>query len=236
MLSRVADNLYWMSRYLERAEHTARLIDVTLQQMLDQTTEDASSRWVRLLESLHIASLADETNGAYDITQGLTFDVSNRSSIVSCIATAQENARQVREQISSEMWEQLNRLFLEIKRTGMEEIWHAGLHQFFASVKEGVHLFQGITDATMSHSEGCHFIRDRHIRVAIGRDYTDVPPTRGVFRGKAQSELIVAVKVFPSDAPLSTDLPQEADWIPSNVDEYEPELESHQQQPQQQQQ
>jgi uncharacterized alpha-E superfamily protein len=159
MLSRVADNLYWMSRYLERAEHTARLVDITLQQMLDQTTEDASSRWVRLLESLHISSLADETNGAYDITQGLTFDVSNHSSIVSCIATARENARQVREQISSEMWEQLNRLFLEIKRTGMEEIWHAGLHQFFATVKEAVHLFQGITDATMSHSEGWHFIR-----------------------------------------------------------------------------
>jgi uncharacterized alpha-E superfamily protein len=159
MLSRVADNLYWMSRYLERAEHAARLVDITLQQMLDQTTEDASSRWVRLLESLHIASLAEETNSAYDITQRLTFDSANRSSIVSCIATARENARQVREQISSEMWEQLNRLFLEIKRSGMEEIWHAGLHQFFANVKEGVHLFQGITDATMSHSEGWHFIR-----------------------------------------------------------------------------
>jgi transglutaminase-like putative cysteine protease len=76
---------------------------------------------------------------------------------------------------------------------------------------------------------------NRHIRVAVGRDYADVPPTRGVFRGKAQSELTVAVKVLPSDMPLSSDLPQEADWIPTNIDEYEPELEAQQQQPQQQQ-
>ncbi len=159
MLSRVAENLYWMSRYLERAEHTARLIDVNLQQMLDQTTEDADVRWIRVLESLHMSSLLDETNDAYSITQRFTSDASNPASIVSCIAAARENARQVREQISSEMWEQLNRLFLQVKHASMEEIWHAGPHQFFTSVKEGVHLFQGITDATMNHSEGWHFIR-----------------------------------------------------------------------------
>ena len=159
MLSRVAENLYWMSRYLERAEHTARLIDVNLQQMLDQTTEDADARWIRILESLHMSSLLDETNDAYSITQRFTSDASNPASIVSCIAAARENARQVREQISSEMWEQLNRLFLQVKHASMEEIWHAGPHQFFTSVKEGVHLFQGITDATMNHSEGWHFIR-----------------------------------------------------------------------------
>jgi transglutaminase-like putative cysteine protease len=77
---------------------------------------------------------------------------------------------------------------------------------------------------------------ERHIRVAIGRDYADVPPTRGVFRGKAQSELAVAVKVSPSNTPLSTDLPQEADWVPANLDGYEPETGPQQQQPQQQQQ
>ena len=74
---------------------------------------------------------------------------------------------------------------------------------------------------------------DRHIRVAIGRDYADVPPNRGVFRGKAQSELAVAVKVSPSYAPLSSELPTEADWIPANIDGYEPESEPQQQQPQQ---
>lgn len=158
MLSRVADSLYWMSRYLERAEHTARLIDVNLDQRLDQTAEDTNERWERLLASLHIPPVENEMNDAYSITQALTIDASNTASIVSCIAIARENARQLREQISSEMWEQLNRLFLQIKHTGMEDIWYAEPHDFLASVKEGVHLFQGITDATMNHSEGWHFI------------------------------------------------------------------------------
>ena len=158
MLSRVAESLYWMSRYLERAEHTARLIDVHLTQMLDQTGGDASLRWQRLLRSLHTPQPAGEVD-AYSITRALTFDEDNTSSIVSCIASARENARQVREQISSEMWEELNRLFLRVKHTSMEQIWHAEPHKFLNNVKENIYLFQGITDATMSHSEGWHFIR-----------------------------------------------------------------------------
>src|SRR5437879_5180888 len=106
MLSRVADSLYWMSRYLERAEHTARLIDVRLNQMLEEAGGEEIPRWQRLLRGLRMSLPADMLR-PYDITNVLTFDASNTSSIVSCIATARENARQVREQISSEMWEQL---------------------------------------------------------------------------------------------------------------------------------
>ena len=158
MLSRVAESLYWMSRYLERAEHTARLIDVHLNSMLDQAGGDESLRWQRLLRSLRTPLPTGEID-AYSVTRLLTFDEANDSSIVSCIAAARENARQVRERISSEMWEQLNRLFLQVKQTSMEQIWHAEPHKFLNSVKEGIYLFQGITDATMSHSEGWHFIR-----------------------------------------------------------------------------
>ena len=158
MLSRVAESLYWMSRYLERAEHTARLIDVHLNYMLDQAGGDTNLRWQRLLRGLRMP-LPEGDVDAYSITQALTFDASNDSSIVSCISTARENARQVREQISSEMWEQLNRLFLQVKRTSMEQIWYAEPHKFLNSVKEGIYLFQGITDTTMSHSEGWYFIR-----------------------------------------------------------------------------
>ena len=158
MLSRVADSLYWMSRFLERAEHTARLIDVHLNQMLDQAGGDANLRWQRLLRSLRTAQPAEEAD-AYSVTRSLTFDETNTSSIVSCIASARENARQVREQISSEMWVQLNRLFLQVKETSMEQILHAEPHKFLNGVKEETYLFQGITDATMSHSEGWHFIR-----------------------------------------------------------------------------
>jgi uncharacterized alpha-E superfamily protein len=158
MLSRVADSLYWMSRYLERAEHTARLVDVQLNQMLDQAGGDTNLRWERLLRSLRIARTLEEAD-AYSVTQAVTFDTENSSSIVSCIAAARENARQVREQISSEMWEQLNRLYLQVKQASMEQIWFAEPHRFLNGVKESVYLFQGITDATMSHSEGWHFIR-----------------------------------------------------------------------------
>ena len=159
MLSRVADSLYWMSRYLERAEHTARLMDVGLNLMLDQSPAAAERRWGRLLTSLHAPPPVAAANDAYHITQAMTFDMANDISIVACIASARENLRQVREQISSEMWEQLNRLFLQIKSTSINDIWNVGPHGFFRAVKEGAHLFQGITDSTMSHGEGWQFIQ-----------------------------------------------------------------------------
>ncbi len=158
MLSRVADSLYWMSRYLERAEHTARLLDVNLNQMLESALY-ADLRWERLYRSLRVPALEGGTDEAYRVTQSLTFDTTNSASIISCLASARENARQVREQISSEMWEQLNRLYLHVKSTNIQKIWHGQPHVFLTRVKEGIHLFQGVTDATMSHSEGWHFIR-----------------------------------------------------------------------------
>jgi uncharacterized alpha-E superfamily protein len=157
MLSRVADNLYWMSRYLERAEHTARLLDMNMHQALDQTPDSANQRWQRVLASLHASDPTDDAPDAYTITRSLTFDPSRSESIVSCIAEARENARQVREQISSEMWEQINRLYLRVRRTNMDQIWHGEPHEFFQAVKEGAHLFRGITDATLSHGQGWQF-------------------------------------------------------------------------------
>src|SRR5215213_8344159 len=167
MLSRVADSLYWMSRYLERAEHTARLIEVNLNLMLDQSPASAGRRWGGLLASLHAPPQPDGANDAYRITQLMTFDVSNETSIMSCIATARDNLRQVREQISSEMWEHLNRLYLQVKSNSIEDVWNVGPHEFFRSVREGAHLFQGITDSTMSHGDGWQFIQvGRHIERA----------------------------------------------------------------------
>src|SRR5918998_5430172 len=144
MLSGAADSLYWTSRYLERAEHTARLIDIGLNLMLDQSASAVGRRWGRLLDSLHAPPLLTGTSDAYHITEAMTFDISNETSIVACIAAARENLRQVREQISSEMWEQLNRLFLQIKGTRLDEVWNVTTHEFFRSVKEGAHLFLAI--------------------------------------------------------------------------------------------
>ena len=159
MLSRVADSLFWMSRYLERAEHTARLIDVDVQLRLDQSPHAASERWTRLLGALQIPVPPTGVVDASLLAHTLTFDRTNPSSIVSCIASARENLRHVREQCSSEMWEQLNRLYLQMRSTTQEEAWVLHSHQFYRSVQDGANLFHGITDSTMTHSEGWHYIQ-----------------------------------------------------------------------------
>jgi len=159
MLSRVADSLYWMSRYLERAEHTARLIDVDLQLRLDQSPEAGAERWLRLRSAVQAPLPADGAIDANSITQILTLDRTNPSSILSCVAAARENLRQVREQCSTEMWEQLNRLYLQVNSTTAGEEWLLHSHIFFRAVQEGAHLFQGVTDSTMSHGEGWQYIQ-----------------------------------------------------------------------------
>src|SRR5437660_11537524 len=117
MLSRVADSLYWMSRYLERAEHTARLIDVDFQLRLDQSPESGSGRWLRLLDALQIPVPAGAKIDATTLAYTLTLERTNASSIVSCVSAARENLRQVREHGSSEMWEQLSRFYLQVVTT-----------------------------------------------------------------------------------------------------------------------
>ncbi len=159
MLSRVADSLYWMSRYLERAEHTARLLDVDLQLRLDQSPQQGSGRWLRLLEASQVPAPESGTIDAATLTHTLTLDRANSSSILSCVAAARENLRQVREQCSTEMWEQLNRLYLQVNSTTSTEAWVLHSYVFFRAVQEGAHLFQGVTDSTMSHGEGWQYIQ-----------------------------------------------------------------------------
>jgi uncharacterized alpha-E superfamily protein len=159
MLSRVADSLYWMSRHLERAEHAARLIDVDLQLRLDQSPDSSIEHGRRLLEALQAGEARSKNLDPSEVTHILAFDRSNYSSIVSCIANARENLRHVREQCSSDMWEQLNRLYLHVVSSPPENAWMQQSHNFFRSVQEGACLFQGITDSTMSHGEGWQYIQ-----------------------------------------------------------------------------
>jgi len=158
MLSRVADSLYWMSRYLERAEHMARLVDVNLGLMLEQAQPLSDDRWPRVLGALGVDKARAAEMGAHTILRWITFDPANRSSIISAVIAARENARQVREQISSEMWEELNRLFHELRRAAMGSA-DAEPQSFLEVVKSGSHLFQGLTDSTMTHGEGWQFIQ-----------------------------------------------------------------------------
>ena len=158
MLSRVADSLYWMSRYLERAEHTARLIDVDVQLRLEQSADSGTEHWRRLLDALQLPVPGGKLDSS-TVTQNLAFNRANPSSIVSCIAAARENLRHVREQSSSEMWEQLNRLYLLMIGSAPESAWIRQSHLFFRSAQEGAYLFQGITDSTMAHGEGWQYIQ-----------------------------------------------------------------------------
>jgi uncharacterized alpha-E superfamily protein len=158
MLSRVADTLYWMSRYLERAEHTARVVDTNLNLMLDQSPDSAGPRWEKALASLRAKLPEGTTSDPYAVCRSLTFDLENPSSISACIASARENARQVRELIGSEMWEGLNRLYFQVRRASLVDIWSGQPQIFFQGVKDGINLFRGITDSTLCQGEAYHFL------------------------------------------------------------------------------
>ncbi len=167
MLSRVADSLYWMSRYLERAEHTTRLIDVNLNLMLDESSTSSDHRWLRVLQALGRPRKVRWSGDPYAFSRSLTFDTENKSSVLSCILHARENSRHVREQISTEQWHRLNSLYLEVTRPEFQQTMQAeGLNggtansaAFLQHVMESVHQFQGVTDSTMSHGEGWQFIQ-----------------------------------------------------------------------------
>jgi len=159
MLSRVADSLYWMSRYLERAENTVRQLEVTMSLMLDTSGTSAEARWQRL-----VASLGNPPNLAWEgdleaMASRLIFDGLNCASITFCLDAARENARQVREEISTEQWQRLNRLYHQMHSPHALAQFRSNVSDLQASVLDGVHLFKGVTDTTMIHGQGWHFIR-----------------------------------------------------------------------------
>ena len=163
MLSRVAESIHWMGRYIERAENVARFIDVNLNLMLDLPVGSAQ-QWQPLIDITGDTNRFARRYGAatqQNVIQFLTFDPENVNSICSCLRAARENARSVREVISSEMWEQLNQFYLMVNSAAAGRVTDP--QELFASVKLSSHLFAGITDATMTHNEGWHFCR-------LGRD------------------------------------------------------------------
>jgi uncharacterized alpha-E superfamily protein len=158
MLSRVADSLYWMARYAERAEHGARLLRVRLEAMIEQGELESSEGWRRTLYALADTDPEDPSADPRDITYRVAFERKNPSSLISAIAAARDNARQVREQTSSEMWEQINRQYLKVTTLDYDWIWAGNPAQTFIDIGDGIWMFQGITNSTMRHGEGFDFI------------------------------------------------------------------------------
>jgi uncharacterized alpha-E superfamily protein len=159
MLSRVAESIYWMSRYVERAENVARFIDVNLQLVLD-APEGQAHEWQPLVNATGDQEEFAERYGPAtqdNVLEFITFDPQNPNSILSCLQAARENARGVREVISSAMWQQLNKFYLMVKSAGSAPIDLDVATEFFHEVKLSSHLFTGITDATMTHGAAWHF-------------------------------------------------------------------------------
>ena len=163
MLSRTADHLYWMSRYTERAENTARMLDVNYQMsLLPQSSQNIENGWYALLE---ISELTDLYASRHDsitptgVMQFMVSDVDNLSSIVRCLQAARENARAVRGSITTELWETINTTWLDAQQMMRDGVMQRSPTDFFEWVKFRSHLTRGVHSGTMMRSEAYDFIQ-----------------------------------------------------------------------------
>ncbi len=163
MLSRTADHLFWMSRYTERAENTARLLDINYQTgLLPQSAAVAEAGWEGVLSITELLPLFNEwykTINGKEVMEFMVKDEMNPSSIVSCIKAARENARAVRGTLTTEVWETQNQTWLEVQRMVKAGDFEADPSKFFEWVKFRSHLSRGVTVGTMLIDEALHFMR-----------------------------------------------------------------------------
>ncbi len=164
MLSRVADALFWMSRYSERAEHVARMLEVNFHLDLDLHGVVAGPhelQWLALLEVLQLAPPSEEEDRPLPVvvSEKLTFDMRTPTSIMSCITRARNNARSIRGSISSDMWRELNKLYWQLNDPEFRGHAQESPHNLYHAVQIGSQLFQGVCDATLTHDEGWQFIQ-----------------------------------------------------------------------------
>lgn len=165
MLSRVANCLYWLARYIERADNTARIVDVNLQLLLESRRLDPTqlaAYWMPIVESTgdqdQFAALFPKATGEA-VTEFLLFDLRNGNSLASSVAQARENARMVRDQVPAEMWEEINRLYLFFRSDKARELWESSPFDFLQQVRSSALTFVGISYASTPHNEGWNFIQ-----------------------------------------------------------------------------
>jgi uncharacterized alpha-E superfamily protein len=163
MLSSTADHLYWMARSFERAENTARMLDVTYRMsLLKQATAEPFQEWAAILSISGLASDYFERYGLIDADKVLHFmalDEANSVSIVSSLYSARENARAVRGTVTSELWETINATWLQMREIEIQGIPADGVSKFFDWVKERSHLSRGVAHGTMLRGDAFRFIR-----------------------------------------------------------------------------
>ena len=202
MLSRVANSLYWMSRYIERAENIARLVDTNLQLLLDFQNLDEkrlSEYWLPIIQANGdeeaFFKLHPKATGP-SVTEFLVFQMENPNSIIQCIGHAREDARMVRDQITAELWEELNGLYLFVHSSKAREVWLRNPSDFFGQIKASSLLVVGISYATLTHNEGWWFIEagkfieraDKTSRILDVRFQS--LPNKGVPEGISQTQTV----------------------------------------------
>ena len=169
MLSRSAQGLYWMGRYLERAEHLCRLLRLQVEALVDRPISEIHFGWSRIYTGLGRQPpwgdlKSDESDDytladSYTLAGDLTFERDNHDSVRNCFALGRENARQVRHCISAEMWTCLNLAWLRIRDLNIEDIWRVSPESFYAETVREIDTFTGVAEATMYRDEGWHFMR-----------------------------------------------------------------------------
>lgn len=163
MLSRTADHLFWMARYTERAENTARMLDVNVQtSMLPQSDEENAHGWRAMLGISELQAAYDAKHKSLEAREVIDFmvrDPDNASSIVACLTEARENARAVRGTLTTEVWEIQNQTWLDMQKRLASDLLEDDPSKFFEWVKFRSHLSRGVTVGTMLRDEAVHFIR-----------------------------------------------------------------------------
>ncbi|MEJ3960349.1 alpha-E domain-containing protein [Brachymonas sp. G13] len=163
MLSRTADHLLWMSRYIERAENTARMLDVNYQTMLlPQSASQAEQGWSGLLSICELLPAYQRRHGRIQPDKVIDFmvaDLDNPASIMSCLHASRENARAVRGTLTTEVWETYNQIWLEAQKLLETDVLRTDPSRFLEWVKHHSHLSRGVILGTMLHDQALHFMR-----------------------------------------------------------------------------
>lgn len=170
MLARVADSLYWMNRYLERTEFSARLVSLQVQRLPVGSAAEIAKGWQLLFAGLGAdpsefvppGSLEDDDYlfaDGYTLTDLLTFETGNPASMLNCMTAARENAREVRSSIGPRIWSSLNREYLALRRTRLVDVWKREPELLYRDIAEGIERFHGVCDTSMRHGEEWCFMQ-----------------------------------------------------------------------------
>lgn len=162
MLSRVAEACFWVGRYVERAENVARILDVNYHGVIENSSPEATPAWWSVVATTGDAEAFFRRYprpSEHTVAEFLLLDRGNPNSVVSCITAARENSRRIRDRISSETWEELNRFYHMIIRQNIDVVMMDGPYAFCRAVKNASHLLAGVVDNTMPHDEGWLFLR-----------------------------------------------------------------------------